>query len=671
SPNPENAKAISRGYEINTICRDAQGVLWIGGWECGLDRFDERTGVFTQYRHNPADRKSLMSNFVLDVFKDRNGTLWVGQYEGLSRYEPATDGFIHYVYDPDNPGSLGKGGIRVIFQDRSGILWFGTWGGVLSRYDEKKKTFVNFTPNPRDPRRLHGGGIYAIHEDRKGILWVGASDGLSRFDANSGTFVRYSETNGLPTNTIYGILEDQAGKLWLSTRKGVSRFDPQTETVKNFDATDGLQINEFCESSYAQGRDGEMFFGGSFGLQAFFPEQIREKHDAPPIALIDFRLFGKPVPVGSGSVLQKVINQTDSLILPYNVNSFSFEYAALNYAMPPKNQYRYMLEGFDTNWHYTGSKERLAVYTNLNAGKYVFRVQTENHDGAWSTPGKAIAIDIVGPYWQTWWFRALLVVILTAVVITGFRLRIRNIKKRSREFERLVLQRTAQLEAANKELEAFSYSVSHDLRTPLRGIDGFSQILLDEYQDKVDDQGKTYLQRIRNASQRMAQLIDDMLNLSRINRGEIYIEHVDLSAIAREIADDLCTSQPDRQVEITIQDGIHVQGDRRLLHDVLENLLGNAWKYTSKHPTAHIEFGVRRQDEKNVYFVRDDGAGFDMAHAQKLFGAFQRLHTITEFPGTGVGLAIVQRIIRKHGGTVWAEGEVEKGATFYFTLHSD
>jgi len=238
----------------------------------------------------------------------------------------------------------------------------------------------------------------------------------------------------------------------------------------------------------------------------------------------------------------------------------------------------------------------------------------------------------------------------------------------NQELELRVVNRTAQLEAANKELEAFAYSVSHDLRAPLRGIDGFSQVLLEEYQDKIDAQGKNYLQRVRSAAQRMAQLIDDMLNLSRVSRGEINFHQVNLSEIAQEIADNLHGTQPERQVKFIIHEGIKTIGDGRLLRIVLENLIGNSWKFTSKHPTACIEFGVQQQKERPVYYVHDDGAGFDKNYTHKLFGAFQRLHTTKEFPGTGVGLATVQRVIHRHGGNVWAEGEIEKGATFYFTI---
>ncbi len=229
-------------------------------------------------------------------------------------------------------------------------------------------------------------------------------------------------------------------------------------------------------------------------------------------------------------------------------------------------------------------------------------------------------------------------------------------------------ERTAQLEAANKELESFSYSVSHDLRAPLRSINGFSQALLADYADRLDAQGKDHLHRVHAASQRMAALIDDLLNLSRVTRGEMHLESVDLSALARTIAAELRKSQPARQVECVIAAGIVANGDAGLLRIALENLIGNAWKFTSKSPRARIEFGVTQREGESVYFVRDDGAGFDMAYAGKLFGAFQRLHAATEFPGTGIGLATVQRIIHRHAGRVWAEGAVEHGAAFFFTL---
>jgi len=227
-----------------------------------------------------------------------------------------------------------------------------------------------------------------------------------------------------------------------------------------------------------------------------------------------------------------------------------------------------------------------------------------------------------------------------------------------------------ELEQVNKELEAFSYSVSHDLRAPLRSIAGFSRILLEDYGDSLDNKARDYLRRVCAATQHMGELIDDLLKLSRVTRVEIRYEWVDLSVMAHSIAAALKETAPGRAVEFIIAREVSVAGDRSLLRVVLENLLGNAWKFTSKHPRARIEFGITEQDGRTVYFVRDDGAGFDMAYANKLFTPFQRLHGSNEFDGTGIGLATVQRIIYRHGGSVWAEGEVERGATFYFTLKS-
>jgi PAS domain S-box-containing protein len=239
----------------------------------------------------------------------------------------------------------------------------------------------------------------------------------------------------------------------------------------------------------------------------------------------------------------------------------------------------------------------------------------------------------------------------------------------SEELEQRVIQRTAQLEAANRELEAFSYSVSHDLRAPLRGLDGFSRALLEDYGDKLDDQGKLYLQRILTGAQRMSKLIDDMLTLSRVMRREMKVEPVDLSAMARAVASELQRSDPGRRVQFVLAEEVTARGDAGLLRVVIENLFYNAWKFTARHEEARIEFGTMPlPDEGQAYFVRDDGAGFDMAYADKLFGAFQRLHSPAEFEGAGIGLATIQRIVHRHGGRVWAEGAVGKGATFYFTL---
>ena len=237
-----------------------------------------------------------------------------------------------------------------------------------------------------------------------------------------------------------------------------------------------------------------------------------------------------------------------------------------------------------------------------------------------------------------------------------------------KNLETRVQERTAELEASNRELESFAYSVSHDLRAPLRAIDGFSQALLEEYYPRLDEQAREYLDRVSNAARRMARLIDDLLKLSRVTRANMRREPVNLSDMANEVVKEIRQAQPERDVTFVIGEGAESWGDPPLLRLALENLLDNAFKFTSKQPRARIEFGVREQDDQTAFFVKDDGVGFDMAYIGKLFTPFQRLHSRAEFPGTGIGLATVQRIIHRHGGRVWADGHLDQGATFYFTL---
>ncbi|MHA1532591.1 MAG: GAF domain-containing protein, partial [Candidatus Heimdallarchaeota archaeon] len=265
-------------------------------------------------------------------------------------------------------------------------------------------------------------------------------------------------------------------------------------------------------------------------------------------------------------------------------------------------------------------------------------------------------------------FDSIIRLIATAIRKTQAEVELRELNE---ELELRVQQRTAQLLSVNKELEAFSYSVSHDLRTPLRSIDGFSQALLEDYTDQLDETGKDYLTRVRSACKRMSNLIDDILSLSRLTRKDMDLREINLSELANDIISEFQENEPNRNVKINVKNNIKVLGDSTLIRTIMENLLGNAWKFTSKKQKARIDFGRKIINKEEVYYIQDDGVGFDPAYADKLYAVFQRLHTYTDFNGTGIGLAIVTRIINRHGGRIWAESEVGKGATFYFTLSKE
>jgi PAS domain S-box-containing protein len=300
---------------------------------------------------------------------------------------------------------------------------------------------------------------------------------------------------------------------------------------------------------------------------------------------------------------------------------------------------------------------------DLERGKPDYELKVATEQGKFEDEGWRLRKD-GSRYWAN--------VIITALRDENGRLRgfakvSRDLTDRMKNEERMRIH-NAHLEASNKELEAFCYSVSHDLRAPLRGIDGFSQALLEDHANQLDPQGKEYLQRVRASAQRMATLIDDLLNLSRITRNEMHRETVDLSSMADSIAIDLHSRDPQRKVSFVISSGLRADADPRLLRIALENLLANSWKFTSQRDDARIEMGWTQNNGKSAYFVRDNGVGFDTANASNLFGPFQRLHAMNEFPGTGIGLATVQRIIQRHGGRIWAEAALDRGATFYFTL---
>ena len=596
-PGPESGRALGKGSDLNSIYKDARGYVWLGGWNSNLDRFEERTGQFKHYRHAPSDPDSLMSDNVLSIHGDRNGQIWVGQEGGIGRFDLATDGFANYLPVPDNPASLANN-IGTIYQDSSSALWLGSWGGALSRFDDRAKTFVIYTPDPHDPHRLNGGGINTILEDRTGTLWLGTWDGLYRHNRQNTTFTRYTENQGLPSSAIQGILEDKLGRLWLSTKKGTSRFDPQTETFRNYDASDGLQGDEFSQGACAQGLDGEMFFGGSNGFNAFFPENVRDNPYVPPVVITSFKIFNKPVPIGPKSVLNKAIALADSLILSYRDSVFSLEFAASSYANSHKNRYRYKLEAFEPGWNEVGSKQRLATYTNLDAGKYVFRVQGSNSDGVWNEQGVSLKILITPPWWNTILFRAICAAVLLAVIWAAYRLRVRQLHH---EFQMTLEARVGERTRIARDLHDTILQSFHGLLLRFQTVSLLLPARPTEAKEKLDsaiEQAAGAITEGRDAVQG--------LRASTVERNDLALA---ISTLGEELENDSSNHRP-----ATFR--VAVEGQARDLHPILRDeiykIAAEALRNAFLHAQARqVEVEVRYDDEQFRLRIRDDGKGID------------------------------------------------------------
>jgi ligand-binding sensor domain-containing protein/signal transduction histidine kinase len=594
-PGGGDANTLGAGTNVNSIYRDPSGYLWVGGGGSGLDRFDERTGRFKRYRHDGRDPRSLISNNVYTIYGDRSGQMWVGLQGGISRFDPATNSFVNYTPVPENPASLANT-VWVIYQDRSGALWAGTWGGVLIRFDERAKAFVSYAPDSRDPRRLNGGGINTILEDRTGTLWVGTFDGLYRHDRRSGAFARYTEREGLPSSSIRCILEDRLGRLWLSTQKGVSRFDPGRGTFRNYDVSDGLQSNEFSTGCF-QAEDGEIFFGGSDGFNAFVPENVRDDAYVPPVVITNFTIFNRPVPVGAESVLKKAIPYVESLTLSYADNVFSVEFAALSYANSHRNRYRYRLEGFDPDWNEVDSKHRLATYTNLNPDHYVFRVRGSNSDGVWNEEGVSLPIVITPPWWRTNTVRAGAVGLLLALLWAAYQYRIRQVQH---AFEATLDARVGERTRIARELHDTLLQSFHGLLLQFQLVSNLLPRRPADAKEKLDG-------AIQHAVKAITEGRDAVQGLrsSTIEKNNLALA---INALGAELAADGSGLRPAFHVA--------VEGETRELHPILRDeiykIAAEALRNAFRHAHAgRVEVEIRYDTEQFRLRVRDDGKGID------------------------------------------------------------
>ena len=681
---PENPKSLGHN-NIWALYEDRSGILWVGTEGGGLNHFDRDTGQFIRYRYNPDDPQSIGSNDVRAILEDHAGTLWIGTYGGgLNRFDKKGGHFIRYQHEPDIPESLSSNNVTAVYEDQDEFMWVGTWGGGLNRFDRETGQFSRYRHELTNPNSLGNDVVLMIHGGSTGDLWIATFGGLSRFDQSTEQFITYTTIDGLVSDSIMGILEDDQGNLWISAAQGLTKFHPQTRSFKHYDVTDGLQSGAFFPGTAWKSPDGEMFFGSGNGYTSFYPERIQDNPHIPPIVITGFQLANRPVPIGDDSALQHSIIKTDHLTLSYKDRVLSFEFAALNYRTPEKNQYKYRLEGFEDKWNEASSTRRFTTYTNLDPGEYVFRVIGSNNDGVWNEEGDSISITMIPAWWETGWFRGFLFVLVVGLSVGGYRWRVRAIESQKHQLEIRVAERTQELNEAKKDAESanqaksiFLSNMSHELRTPLNAILGFGRNLARA--QELSPKHRSEVEIITRSGDHLLEMIDEVLSLSKIETGRVEMQQTsfDLVSNLEDIAQMFTLQAQTKGLRFDLESDAKlprtVKGDVGKMRQVLINLLGNAVKFTDQGSVClRASTKPLDNDPTRVLLqlaVEDSGSGIPAEQIPAIFDSFvQGDHTGGAAEGAGLGLAICRSLVDVMEGRIDLTSTPGEGSLFTVTI---
>lgn len=709
-------------FAVSGAQQDLQGRIWATSDDLGLVRVDLTKKEYRHYAPEIGNPHSLSNGTGTSIAMDPGGSVWIGTRGGFNRYDASTDGFERFTVAQYRTRGMASDNISDITVDDRGIVWLTMYGVGLQRFDPKTKAFTLFHHDADDATSLANDQTNAVRVARDGSVWVGSDAGLSRLDPSTGRFSSFSTgqaglsstivnaiaqgsddtmlfgtdvgvdvydpqtkeftaftvRQGMPSNYVMALQADASGNIWAGTDKGLVRIDAHGGQVRQYDVNDGLPSNQFWNHAAYRAFDGTLYFGSTNGLTSFRPEQLSDNSVPPPVYITEFSLFNRKVVVGPDSPLKASIHLTKEITVDYRQSSMGFRFAALNYRWSGKNQYAYKLEGFDDKWIAADSAHRQAIYTNLAPGRYTFRVKASNNDGVWNEQGASLAITITPPWWQTWEFRCVTLLLMAGLTYSAYRLRVRQLERRAGVLQHMVDERTHDLilaknaaEVANQAKSAFLASMSHELRTPLNGVLGYAQIL--KRSKNLDPRQERGLEVIQQSGEHLLALINDILDSAKIEAGkqELILADVVLRPFLAAIIEVIQVKAEAKGLNLIsdfgpdLPDVIHA--DERHLRQVLLNLLANAVKFTD---VGEVGLHVNCLTSSRLLFeIRDTGIGIAAKDLKGLFQPFAQVGDAQRrLGGTGLGLLISSQLVRLMGGELEVESQRWQGSVFRFAL---
>ncbi|PPK76519.1 diguanylate cyclase (GGDEF)-like protein [Methylobacter tundripaludum] len=669
---------------IYSLHQQPKGPLWIGTRN-GLIRFDPLQAHFQSISLG-----DIASNFVNKIVPGLGGTLWLGTGGGLIEYDPTSGVLRKFQHDPLDPHSLANNSVSTLMVDRVGKVWVGGGdisGGGLGVLNPATGQFQHYYFDPTNPAGLANNFILDLQEDPDGSVWIASTSGISQAIVTADgslSFRNYNNRDVLYSDYIRAIKIDKTGKLWLSTNAELAKFDPITAQFSTYHLSEGFSTNWVYGASLVDG-DGMPYFNNLNGMVVVHPESVRNNQIPPTVAITDISVLNRSLAEGvnvEGVKLEGSTVAPKALTLPWRKLMFSLRFSALHFADPMRNRYAYKLEGFDRDWVETDSSNRVATYTNLNPGQYLFRVKASNNNGVWNETGISLPITITPSYWQTVWFRAIALSTLMGLLAAAYFWRIRQLRRIQANLEDQVAKRTEELQdmtnqalAAVQIKSAFLANMSHEIRTPMNAIMGMTHLtLLTELTGKQ----RNYLNKINTSAKWLLGILNDILDFSKLEAGKLKLEYTEfrLETVMQYLDDVTSSLLNSKQLALRFEVDPDVPttliGDPLRLGQVLLNLLSNAIKFTEKGSVT-LQVQLQASDAKEAclcFSVIDTGIGLNEEQQSHLFAAFNQADdsTTRKYGGTGLGLSISKELVEAMGGTINIESRLGFGSTFYFIV---